>query len=287
MKSLKFVIFLLLFAFMADAQLPVEDIFKQAYLKGTRDNSGKPGRNYWQNTAKYDLKINFNPTTRLVSGTVEIEYINKSPDHLKEIWFKLYPNLYKKGTVHKSKIDERDLGEGVSITSFVVNNTPKALNTLVVEGTNMHTEVPEIASGKSIKLKIEYHYILNKGSHIRTGEVDAGAHFIAYFFPRIAVYDDIDGWNKIPYSGAEEFYNDFCDFKAAITVPTDYTVWATGDLTNSTAVFEKNISEKLQLAEKSDETIDVIDSVDLAQNKVTQQKPFNTFKFSAKNVVFT
>lgn len=275
----------MLFAILVDAQLPVEQIFKQAYEKGTRDVSGMPGKKYWQNTANYDLKINFNPLTRLVSGTIEVEYVNKSPDNLKELWFKLYPNLYKKDVVRKSKINERDLGDGVTITSFLVNNTAVVLTDLVIEGTNMHTGIPELAAGKSLKLKIEYHYILNKGSHIRTGQVDDGAHFVAYFFPRIAVYDDVDGWNKISYSGEEEFYNDFCDFKVAITVPKDYTVWATGDLTNASSVFNKNISRRLQSAEKSDKTIDVIDSIDLAQSKVTQQNPFNTFKFTAKNVV--
>jgi len=285
MKSIKILILLLVFALTADAQLPVEQIFKQAYQKGTRDVSGMPGKNYWQNTADYNLKVNFNPLTRLVSGTVEVEYFNNSPDNLTEIWFKLYPNLYKKGVARKSKINERDLGDGVTITSFLVNNKPKTISSLVIEGTNMHTDIPKLATGKTLKLKINYQYILNKGSHIRTGQVDDGAHFIAYFFPRIAVYDDIDGWNKIPYSGDEEFYNDFCNFKVDITVPKDYAVWATGDLTNSTAVFERNISKKLQLAEKSDKTIDVIDSIDLAQGKVTQQKPFNTFKFTAKNVV--
>lgn len=285
MRFVRILSFLLIFTVAADAQLPIEQVFNQAYQKGTRDISGLPGKNYWQNTADYNLKINFNPLTRDVSGTVEVEYFNNSPDKLNEIWFKLYPNLYKKGVVGKSKINERDMGEGVTITSFIVNNVSKPLNSLIIDGTNMHTAVPELAAGKSLKFKIEYHYILNKGSHIRTGEVSNGAHFIAYFFPRIAVYDDIDGWNKIPYSGAEEFYNDFCDFKVAITVPKDYVVWATGDLTNPTSVFEKNISQKLQLAEKSDETINVIDSLDLAQQKVTQQKPFNTFKYTAKNVV--
>ncbi|MFI5453217.1 M1 family metallopeptidase [Pedobacter sp. UC225_61] len=276
---------LLLVSLYAKAQLPVEQVFKQAYQKGTRDVSGAPGAKYWQNTANYNLKIDFNPETRVLKGTVEIQYTNNSPDVLEEIWFKLYPNLYKKGVTRKSKLNERDLGEGVKITNIFLNNLPKDTSTLVIDGTNMHTKVPALASGKTMNFKIEYSYILNKGSHQRTGQVDDGAHFLAYFFPRIAVYDDVDGWNKIPYSGAEEFYNDFCNFKAAITVPINYAVWATGDLSNGAEVFSKNVYKKYQLANKSDETVDVIDSSELAQNKVTAQKPFNTFKFEAKNVV--
>jgi hypothetical protein len=280
---------LFLVSLYAKAQLPIQlpmgQVFQQTYQKGTRDVSGAPGAKYWQNTANYNLKVDFNPETRVLKGTVEIQYTNNSPDVLEEIWFKLYPNLYKKGVVRKSKLNERDLGDGVKITSVLLNNQAKDTSTLVIDGTNMHTKVPALASGKTMNFKIEYNYILNKGSHQRTGQVDEGAHFIAYFFPRIAVYDDVDCWNKIPYSGAEEFYNDFCNFKAAITVPKDYTVWATGDLSNGAEVFTKNVYKKYQLVNKSDETIDVIDSVELAQNQVTAQKPFNTFKFEAKNVV--
>lgn len=285
MKSLKLFLILLFVALGANAQLPVESVFLKAYENGTRDVSGMPGKNYWQNTANYDIKIDFNPLTRELKGVVEIQYTNNSPQVLEELWFKLYPNLYKKGVARKSKLNERDLGEGVQITSILVNNKVKDIASLIIDGTNMHTAIPALESGKSINIKIVYSFISNKGSHQRTGQVDDGAHFIAYFFPRVAVYDDVDGWNKIPYSGAEEFYNDFCNFKVAITVPKNYGVWATGDLTNGTEVLNKNVYQKLQLAEKSDQTIDVIDSLDLVKNQVTAQKPFNTFKFDAKNVV--
>lgn len=267
------------------AQLTVNPVFQKAYQKDTRDVSGAPGKNYWQNTADYQMQINFDPETRLMKGTVEIKYTNNSPDNLEEIWFKLYPNLYKKGVSRKSKLNERDLGEGVKITSISINNKAKDTASLIIDGTNMHTKVPTLVAGKSMNFKIEYQYVLNKGSHQRTGQVDDGAHFIAYFFPRVAVYDDVDGWNKIPYSGAEEFYNDFSNFKVAITVPKNYGVWATGDLVNGAEVLSKNVFGKLQQAEKSETTIDVIDSNDLANNTVTAQKPFNTFKFDAKNVV--
>lgn len=285
MKSIKLALLFVCAGLAVQAQLPIAQEFEQAYQKGTRDKSGAPGKNYWQNTADYDLKIDFNPTTREINGVVEITYTNHSPDVLNEIWFKLYPNLYQKGVPRKAKLNERDLGDGVQITNVLLNNQPKEISSMVIEGTNMHTSVPALAPGKTIKFKIAYHYILNKGSHMRTGQVDDGAHFIAYSFPRIAVYDDVDGWNKIPYSGSEEFYNDFCNFKVAITVPQNYAVWATGDLLNGNEVFTKDVYKKYQLANKNDEVIDVIDSATLAQQKVTATKPFNTFKFEAKNVV--
>src|SRR5947207_10596805 len=116
---------------------------------------------------------------------------------------------------------------------------------------------------QTFKFKISYSYTLNKKSHIRTGEVEDGAYFIAYFFPRIAVYDDIDGWNLNPYLGTQEFYNDFCDFKMNIKVPSDYIVWATGDLENAGDIFNDKYLQRIKQAETMDGYVTVIDSTDI------------------------
>jgi len=286
MKSIKIAGILLFSAICANAQvqLPIEPVFQNTYEKGTRSVSGKPGQQYWQNSSKYNLVVDFNPVSRLLKGQAEVVYTNNSPDTLKEIWFKLYPNLYKKGTPRKSKISESDLGEGVKITSVLQNDQQLGLSHLQIDGTNMQIAIQPLLPGKTIKFKFNYNYTVNKGSHVRTGQVDEGSHFIAYFFPRIAVYDDVDGWNKYPYTGAEEFYNDFDQFKAQIKVPAGYSVWATGDLTNPDDVFQKQIVSRLLNAEKNDAVVDVITNEDLTGKKVTQPNTFNTFKFEAKNV---
>jgi hypothetical protein len=268
----------------AQQGLPVPAEIQKAYANGTRNINGKPGLKYWQNTAEYDLKVDFNPSSRLLKGSVDVVYKNQSPDTLKEIWFKLYPNLYKKGTPRNSKINERDQHEGVQIGSMSVDGKAIATASLVTEGTNMHMEIAPLAPGKSIKIKIAYQYELNKGSHVRTGQVDEGSHFVAYFFPRIAVYDDIDGWNKYPYLGDAEFYNDFCNFKAAITVPKGYVLWATGDLLNAKSVFSKRIADRLSLAEKVDSVVNVITDADLKSNDITSTDAVNTWKFGAEHV---
>ncbi|RYD80695.1 MAG: peptidase [Sphingobacteriales bacterium] len=284
MKAIKLTVMLMFSAFwlQAQVQLPVEQVFQNTYQKGTRSTDGKPGKNYWQNSSNYNIKVDFNPVTRLLKGSVDITYTNNSPDTLKEVWFKLYPNLYKKGTPRKARFAEADLGEGVAIEKIAANG--KSVNDFSIDGTNMTVKVPPVLPGKTIRFAIGYNYILNKGSHMRTGQVDDGAHFVAYFFPRIAVYDDVDGWNKYPYTGAEEFYNDFDNFNAEITVPGGYGVWATGDLKNASDVFQREIVSKLASAEKNDAIVDVITEADLAAKRVTQPKPFNTFKFEAKNV---
>jgi hypothetical protein len=225
----------------------------------------------------------FSPETRLVSGTVSINYVNNSPDTLKQIWFKLYPNLYKKATPRQSKIAAADLTDGVVIDSMWMNNKSIDVTKLAIDGTNMIVNRQSLPHGQSLDCRISYHYTLNKGSHVRTGEVEPNADFIAYFFPRIAVYDDIDGWNKNPYNGSEEFYNDFCSFDAYLSVPKNFVVWATGDLQNCFEVLNPVFCQRLQEAERSDGITTIIDTTDL-KNPITTEHPVNTWHFKANDV---
>src|SRR6202000_2328874 len=155
------------------------------------------------------------------------------------------------------------------------------ISTLTIEGTNMIVKVPELLPNQHIHFDIDYNYILNRTSHIRTGQVDTGAFFIAYFFPRVAVYDDIDGWNINPYRGSEEFYNDFCHFKADITVPGNYQVWATGNLTNAKQVYTDRYVKRINDAGLSDKVIDIITTADLKEGNISPHNPTNTWKFDA------
>jgi len=265
--------------------LPVDSNFKGAVERQTRTLHGVPGPNYWQNKAVYNLKVDFNPKTRDLKGVGEIVYKNNSSDTLREIWFKLYPNLYKKGVARKSKIANKDLGEGLIIDRIVINGKETHIQDYQIDGTNMHIPIADLLPNDHLQCVIDYHYVLNEGSHLRTGKVDKGSHFIAYFFPRIAVYDDIDGWNKYPYTGEEEFYNDFCDFNVSIAVPNNYVVWATGDLTNGKKVFHKSVNRLLEEASKSDTIVDVISNKSLHSYQITRNKAVNIFKFKADHVV--
>jgi peptidase M1-like protein len=268
----------------AQVKLTLPRNLPAAYDKGTRTSSGQPGNKYWQNTGNYTIDINFNPDTRLLTGKVDIEYVNNSPNTLQNILFKLYPNIYKKGSIRMMPVRPSDITDGVRISSFQYNSTTVDSNKLVIDGTNMMVPVSPLAPRGTMHFTIQYSYTLNKTSHIRTGEIEPGADFIAYFFPRIAVYDDIDGWNREPYTGPQEFYNDFGNFKAAITVPVNYVVWATGDLANCNEVLNDSYCQRLQQAEQHDGIINIIDSTDLKQKNITRQNASNTWKFSATNV---
>lgn len=259
---------------------------EQAYTNGTRAHDGKPGKNYWQNTADYTIKVDYNPKTRLLKGSVDIAYTNNSPDTLKQILFKLYPNVYQKGAARAGSIAASDVSEGVQISELRIDGKAEDVNKLRVSGTNLPVPVKGLAPKAKSMITVQYSYTLNEGSHNRTGQVDAdGAAFIAYFFPRVAVYDDIDGWNRNPYNGSQEFYNDFSNFHTEISVPKDYLVWATGDLSNAKDVLQKKYAKRLEQADKKDGIIYIIDSTDLKQGSITTQKATNTWVFDAKNVV--
>jgi hypothetical protein len=270
----------------AQTQLPIAKNLQATFDKGTRSADGQPGKNYWQNHAVYDIEAQFEPVRRTLKGTETIVYTNNSPDSLKQILFKLYPNLYKKGSPRERKIKDEDANDGVFIQALLLDGEAQNVEKLRIEATNMFVPLTKkLAPKQSIRINVAYAYTLNKTSHNRTGEVEDGAYFIAYFFPRVAVYDDIDGWNRHPYLGSQEFYNDFCDFKAQITVPKDYLVWATGDLMNCGEVLSTKYCDRLANAEKNDASAFVVDSNDVKTGFITAQNPTNTWRFDAKNVV--
>lgn len=265
--------------------LPVPLNIHQTYVKQTRDSSGLPGKNYWQNSAGYNLKVTFDPSTRLLTGQAEIEYYNNSPDTLKQVVFHLNPNIYKKGVARNMPLKAEDVSDGLMVDSAFVSG--KKLNEKYFNnaGTLAVVPVSPIAPHSKINFNIYYHYTLNKTSHLRTGMVDSGSHFVAYFFPRIAVYDDIDGWNRFAYNGQQEFYNDFCHFKAQITVPADYIVWATGDLKNAGEVLQPTIVTRMKKAETEDGVTDVITTEDHLRKLITQPGYLlHSWKFEADNV---
>jgi len=272
-------------ASLAQAPLPMPRNLRATYAKGTRSPTGQPGPKYWQNTSDYTIKVNFDPATRLLAGTVSIAYQNNSPDSLRQLWFKLYPNLYQKGAPREGRFAPEDLSDGVKIEQLTINGQAVDPSRMATENTNLVVSLSRaIGPRQAAQVVVTYSYILNKGSHQRTGEVAPGAAFVAYFFPRIAVYDDVDGWNKIPYAGGPEFYNDFCHFVADITVPRNFLVWATGDLTNADKVLTKKYLARLRNAEKKDGITSVIDSAEARLHDATAPNAYNTWHFDARDV---
>lgn len=285
------ILFLLNSAHADDAEhqlfMPVN--FQKAYEKGTRSPDGKPGTAYWQNRADYRINVSFDPKSRILNGSESIKYFNNSPDTLCNLKFHLFANFYKKGNARDFNIDPADLGEGVTIEALQVDGKPvpveakeEAVN---YEHTSMtlHLDNP-LLPGESVQLEISWNYVVNQSSHNRTGGVDSTTFFIAYFYPRIAVYDDIDGWNDFKYTGGVEFYNDFGNYEVSITVPGNFIVWATGTLQNAEEVLQKKYLERYQKAFTSEKIVSIIDSTEAEKDQITANSKRNSWTFGANNV---
>lgn len=265
-------------------ELPIPVNMRASYQNGMRTQTGLPGKHYWQNKADYDIHIELDPVSWWLKGKEEIVYQNSSPDTLKEILFKLYPNYFQIGAPRMKKVDSADLHSGMKIEELRINGKQIAGNSMVTDHTNMSIR-NVLPPGQSVRISLQFSYPLNVGSHMRTGVVDRGSAFVAYFFPRIAVYDDIDGWNRYPYLGTYEFYNDFCDFKLSVKLPDRYLAWATGDQVNREEVFTQRYLERMQRSEKEDGLLNIIDSNDLnGKYDITKGSPFNNWKFEARQV---
>jgi hypothetical protein len=216
-----------------------------------------------------------------------ITYYNNSPDTLNELLLHLFPNYFKKGSARDDTIDYRDESPGVTIEQMTVNNVDisPGSRSLQYEHTNLKLLLANpLPPGKSVVLSISWHYTVNKNSHNRTGAVDASSFFIAYFFPRIAVFDDIHGWNDSLYTGTAEFYNDFGNFEVSIAVPRNFIVWATGTLQNPGEVLTPKYLQRFKSALFSDDIVHIINAAECTSKDITAPKSINTWKFRAENV---
>ncbi len=261
----------------------------KAYEKGTRSPEGIPGDNYWQNASQYVIKAELFPETRMVVGKTKITYFNNSPDSLSMIVMRLYQDILKKGNSRQVRFSEEDISEGMKVRSLTVNNQlmdPDDNKKIVRTRTNMIIYLDEkLLPGQRLCLEVKWEFIMTSGKNLRMGQYGENDFFIAYWYPQIAVYDDIDGWDLIEYAGAVEFYNDFSDFDVRITLPSDYVVWATGELKNADKLFHDGIYDNYQSALSSDSVIHIITSNDYLQNRVTQGRKSNTWKFIANDVM--
>jgi hypothetical protein len=269
---------------LAQDLLPLPVNHRNAFARETRSPGGSPGKFYWQNAANYHIKVAFDPDTKLISGNVFIQYTNNSPDTLKKLQFKLYPNLYQAGAARSMPIHSKDVSEGVSIKDISINGVAVGAGRILTRGTNMSVRDCTIPPGTRTEITVNYEYTLNEGSFIRTGQVDPGTFFIAYFFPRVAVYDDIEGWDEYPYTGREEFYYDYGDFTCEITVPGNYLVWSTGELVNAGDVLTPGITSRLDSAGRQSQVITIVSELDHSSKHVTSNSKQNRWIFQAANI---
>ena len=290
MKNLLYIAFLCLFSTLTLSQgLFVPREVKTAYEKGTRSVDGQPGKNYWQNKSVYSIEVEIVPGSRTIHGKESIQYFNNSPDSLHEIVIRLYQDIYKKGNMRDFEIDERDIHSGVQIHSVAVNDKvvdQANFSEWSRSGTNATITLDSVLlPHSSVKLNFEWEFTISKYRNIRTGTYDSTTFFVGYWYPQVAMYDDINGWDRLNYGGQQEFYNDFCDFNVHITAPPKFFVWATGQLSNGKDIFTSQILEKLTQACQSDSLIRITTPEDYEHNVSFFQKEIpHTWNYSASNV---
>ncbi|MEO9484162.1 MAG: M1 family metallopeptidase [Ekhidna sp.] len=256
---------------------------KQAYDKGTRSYDGKPGANYWHNTVDYEIKVSIDPETRGIDGESKITYTNNSPNDLTRIVVRLYNDVYRKGNPRASRVDERDIDDGVTLNMVQVrgDSVDMASRAFSRSGTNISIRLTEpLKSGESIDLAINWEQFVPYTNR-RTGVADSTSFFVAYWYPQVAVYDDVFGWDTQNYSFRTEFYNNLANFNVEFSVPKSFTIWATGVLQNPDEVFNADILDRYNTAQTATEPMDIMNGDDLEGGF---EHKSGTWKFKADEV---
>lgn len=245
--------------------------FTRAVTRGTRTRTGQPGAGNWVQHARYDISAALDVTTSRLTGQERVTYLNRSPDTLRQVAVYLRQNLFAPGSPRREPVP---ITGGMTLTRVTAYG--QALDTLArgwrrgpragappagyrVNGTVMQIRLPRpLLPGDSAQFEFGWSYVpAPSPSDGREGREDH-LYFMGYWYPEIAVYDDVNGWVTDPYLNGAEFYMDPADYDVRITVPHGWVVGATGTLTNSDAVLSARTRERLTAARRTRDVVHVI-----------------------------
>jgi Peptidase family M1 domain len=273
-------------AFCQNTELFFPRNFEASYTKGIRSADGKPGPNYWQNRSDYKIQVELDPKEHEVEGFQETTYYNNSPDSLKMIRVKLQHDLYKKGGQRAADVDPKDLTDGVEINKLEINGVPvpKGKQRRHDSFLDIRLAAP-LAPNASLKMTVAWEFTMPQDPGATRECVCApGTYFIPYFYPEIAVYDDLHGWADAPYNGLQEFYHDFSNYDVRITLPSGYAAWATGEWQNAANMLQPQILERWNKAHTGSDIVSVFSAEEIKGGKVFQKAKKNVFHFVATDV---
>ena len=266
----------------------------------TRSASGQPGHHYWQNTADYVLNATLNEGKQEISGSAEITYTNNSFDDLSFLWLQLDQNLFKKdsrgnavvpmsGSRNGAHGQEFDGGYTIKSVEILSANgkSSKVIPKFTISDTRMQIELPQDlkSKGGEIKLMINYSFVSPDYGSDRMGveaTKNGKIYTIAQWYPRMCVYDDIMGWNTLPYLGAGEFFLEYGNITANLTVPANQFVVASGELLNPKEVYTSEQNKKWDEARNSDKTVTVRSASEVNSAAKTSNAT-KTWKFKIEN----
>ena len=254
-----------------------------------RTASGKPGEAYWQNAADYQIEVALDDSTHILSGKVTITYTNNSPESLDFIWLQLEQNRFtpdSRGTLTTPVQGNRYNGEvdgGNTISNVNAKVGTKGANSSkhLIEDTRMQVWFAEPIPAKGGKASVSMNFsfkVPQKGMD-RMGRLkvkDGWIYAFAQWYPKVAVFDEIEGWNVEPYLGAGEFYLEYGNFDYKVTVPYDHIVVGSGKLMNPTEVLSKELQNRLEKASQSDTTVYLITPEEIKNTQLTRPKQEGT-----------
>lgn len=274
-----------------------DPLFNYNLQSPSRSASGAPGAQYWQNVANYKINASLDDVTHTVTGDVEIQYINHSPDKLSFLWLQLDQNLFNSHSrgaaiATGSSAVGRPMGfdGGYEIKTVSVEQGGKKIPAkFEVSDTRLQVRLnqPVGEKGGSIRVFIEYSFKIPDGSALRMGMMDSEngrIYELAQWYPRMCVYDDVEGWNVLPYLGSGEFYLEYGDLEYSVNVPASFLVVGSGELLNPNEVYTPEQIRRLARAAESDRTV-MIRSKDEVTRPDSRPKQDGrlTWRFRCKN----
>jgi hypothetical protein len=223
--------------------------FARAVERGTRTRRGESGPKYWQQYARYTINAELVPTTSQINGRETVMYFNRSPDTLPVVWVHLNQNLFAPNAVRNGE---------VPVTG--------GMEILRVGAAGQALARRDSAAGYTIdatRMRITPPKPLPPDGAPREGRTSDGAvYMVAYWYPQLAVYDDVVGWQIDPYMGNAEFYMGYADYEVNISVPQGWIVGATGELTNGAQVLSRQTRDRLAQARRGGPVVHVVTEAD-------------------------
>ncbi len=253
-----------------------------------RDASGSPGPAYWQQRADYTIAATLDTASRTINGTVTVHYTNNSPDTLRWVWMQLDQNLFRQGSKGSavfsadSRWGARNFVGGYKLGEVTADGAAVAPK---IDDTMMRLDLAQPLAPHGGKLAIVVRYSFEVPDHgaDRMGR-DGVLYEIAQWYPRMAVYDDVRGWNTDPYIGQGEFYLEYGDIDYAVTVPAGYTVAGSGVLQNPAEVLSPSERQRLASAAHDTAVVPIITAAEADAAKTTHRAGMRTWRFRATNV---
>jgi len=262
-----------------DARTLFNPSFIEQLSTPTRTAGGQPGAQYWQNAADYKIDARLDENAARVSATVAITYTNNSPDALTFVWLQVEQNLYKETSrgaavtpVGGGRFGNGSRGfpggDSLQTVNIELHGKKMKANYRVTD-TRMQIILPEALkpNGDKLKIDIAYGFTIPEYGSDRLGRLKTknGEIFeVAQWYPRMAVYDDVEGWNTLPYLTAE-FYLEYGNFDYTVNVPASYLVGGSGELVNPAEVLTSAQQNRLAKAAGSDQTVMVRSADEVTQ----------------------